>query len=144
MQNFHTPPSRTTLTISWVLRLVAAGILLQTLFFKFTAAPESVYIFTTLGIEPWGRIGSGIAELIASLLLLMPRTVPFGALLSLGVISGAIASHLTKLGIALTAVGDNGELFGLALVVFACSLATLALHRHQLPAFARTLIPASR
>ena len=144
MQHFITPVSGTWLTISWVLRLVAAGILLQTLFFKFTAAPESVYIFTTLGIEPWGRIGSGVAELVASVLLLMPRTVAYGALLSLGVISGAIVSHLTKLGIALTAVGDHGELFALALVVFTCSLATLVLHRHELPTFARTLLPASR
>jgi hypothetical protein len=127
-----------------MLRLVAAGILLQTLFFKFTAAPESVYIFTTLGIEPWGRMGSGIAELLASVLLLMPRTVVYGAMLSLGVISGAIVSHLTRLGIALTAVGDHGELFALALVVFICSLATLVLHRHELPMFARTLVPAAR
>ena len=139
----HHTMSRTILTVSWVLRLAAAGILLQTLFFKFTAAPESVYIFTTLGIEPWGRIGSGIAELVASVLLLMPRTVALAALMSLGVISGAIVSHLTKLGIALTAVGDHGELFTLALVVFICSLATLVLHRHQLPTLARTLVPAS-
>src|SRR3954466_15163089 len=103
---------------SWILQLVAAVILFQTLFFKFTGAKESVYIFSTLGIEPWGRIGSGIVELIASVLLLMPSTVVFGALLSLGVITGAIVSHLTKLGIALPAVGDHGELFALALVVF--------------------------
>jgi len=102
------------------------------LYFKFTGARESVYIFSTLGIEPWGRIGSGIAELIASVLLLMPRTVAFGALLSLGVITGAIAGHLTKLGIALPAVGDQGELFALALVVFLCSAAVLVMHRGQL------------
>lgn len=118
---------------SWALRLIVAAILLQTLFFKFTAAPESVYIFTTLGIEPQGRIGSGIAELIASILILLPCTVVYGAALSLGVISGAILSHLTKLGIALPLVDDHGELFALAVVVFVCSAATLVLHRHQIP-----------
>jgi putative oxidoreductase len=118
--------------LSWALRGIAATILLQTLFFKFTGAPESVYIFSTLGAEPWGRIGSGVAELAASILLLVPRTVTLGALLSLGVISGAILSHLTKLGIALPAVGDRGELFGLALVVFGCSAGVLYLHRHEI------------
>jgi putative oxidoreductase len=120
--------SRTMLTLSWLLRLVAAGILLQTLLFKFTGARESVYIFSTLGMEPWGRIGSGVAELIASILLLTPRTVLYGALMALGVISGAIFFHLTKLGIALAAVDDHGELFALAIAVFVCSLAVLVLH----------------
>jgi putative oxidoreductase len=118
---------------SWLLRGVAAFILLQTLFFKFSGARESVYIFSTLGAEPWGRIGSGVIELIASALLLWPRTVVFGAALSLGVISGAIFSHLTKLGITLPAVDDHGELFALAVVVFVCSALVLALHRHELP-----------
>lgn len=122
---------------SWVLRGTAAVILLQTLFFKFTGAAESVYIFTTLGMEPWGRIGSGVAELIASVLLLLPRTVVFGAVLSLGVIGGAIVSHLTKLGIALPEVGDRGELFALAVVVFLCSATLLLLHRHELPLVGR-------
>lgn len=85
--------------IFWILRLVAAVIMLQTLFFKFTAAEESVYIFSTLGIEPWGRIGTGVIELIASVLLLIPSTTAFGALLGVGVMSGALMSHLTKLGI---------------------------------------------
>lgn len=84
---------------SWVLHVIVAAILLQTLFFKFTAAEESVYIFTTLGMGPWGRIESGIAELTAAVLLLIPSTTAIGALLSLPVISGAIMSHLTKLGI---------------------------------------------
>src|SRR5688500_10699247 len=64
--------------VSTVLQLVAAGILLQTLFFKFTGAAESVYIFTTLGMEPWGRIGSGVAELVAAALLLYPPTAAIG------------------------------------------------------------------
>ena len=83
----------------WALRFVVAIILLQTLYFKFTGAPESVYIFETLGIEPYGRIGSGIAELITSILILIPRTTLLGAILGLGIMIGAILSHLTKLGI---------------------------------------------
>ena len=125
--------SKAFLIASWMLRGIAAVILLQTLFFNFSGAKESVYIFTTLGIEPWGRIGSGVVELLASILLLLPRTVLFGALLSLGTISVAILSHLTKLGIAIPAVEDNGELFALALVVFVCSAAVLVLHRHEVP-----------
>lgn len=129
-------PQGKTLIVSWVLRLIVAGILFQTLFFKFTAAPESVYIFQTLGLEPWGRIGSGVVELIAGILLLIPATVPVGALLSLGVISGAIMSHLTKLGIAVVnsdGSSDGGLLFGLALIVFAGSLTLLWLHRQAIP-----------
>jgi putative oxidoreductase len=118
---------------SWVLRGIAAVILLQTLFFKFSGAAESVYIFSTLGAEPWGRIGSGVIELAASILLVVPRTVAWGAALSLATITGAILSHLTKLGVALTAIGDRGELFALAVVVFLCSAAVLLLHRRELP-----------
>lgn len=119
--------------LSLILRLVAAIILLQTLFFKFSGARESVYIFSTLGIEPWGRYGTGVLELIAAVLLLVPRTVAVGAVLSLGVISGAIVSHLTRLGITLPAVDDHGELFALAIAVFATSLGVLLLHRRELP-----------
>jgi len=124
--------SKTFMATSWILRGIAAVILLQTLFFKFTGARESIYIFTTLGIEPWGRISSGVVELIAAILLLTPRTVIFGAGLSMGVITVAIVGHLTKLGIALPAVGDRGELFALALVVFACSAALLIMYRREL------------
>lgn len=125
--------TKTFAVLSWSLRGIVAAILLQTLFFKFTGAKESVYIFSTLGLEPWGRIGTGIVELIASILLLVPSTVPYGAFLSLGVISGAIVSHLTKLGISLPAVDDHGELFTLAVVVFVCSALLLVLHRNELP-----------
>jgi len=127
--------TKTFTILGWVLRAIAAAILLQTLFFKFSGAKESVYIFTAVGMEPWGRIGSGVVELIASILLLLPRTVVYGAVISLGVISGAIFFHLTKLGIALPAVDDKGELFALAVVVFACSVGVLILHRHELPVF---------
>jgi len=119
--------------LSLTLRGIAAVILLQTLFFKFTAAKESVYIFSTLGLEPWGRIGAGMAELIAAILLLTPSMVVYGAIFSLGVISGAIFAHLTRLGIALPAVDDHGELFALALTVFVCSATVLVMHRHELP-----------
>src|SRR5260221_10078039 len=97
--------------ISWICRITAAVILLQTLFFKFTGAPESVYIFTKVGLEPWGRCGTGVAELIASILLLMPCRAWAGALLALGVMAGAIFSHLTVLGIVVQ--NDGGLLFGL-------------------------------
>jgi uncharacterized membrane protein YphA (DoxX/SURF4 family) len=110
---------------------VAALILLQTLFFKFTAAPESVYIFTRVGLEPWGRIGSGVGELIAAILILIPRTTWLGAGLALAVMLGAIFSHLTVLGIAV--MDDGGLLFGLALAVAACSVILLFLQRWRLP-----------
>ena len=115
----------------WILRLIAAAILLQTLFFKFTGAPESIYIFTKVGAEPWGRIGSGVVELIGSILLLSPRTTWLGAVIALGVMAGAIFSHLTVLGIEVQ--GDSGLLFGLAVTVFACASALLFLERKHLP-----------
>lgn len=113
--------------VAWVLQITVAVILGQTLFFKFTASEESVYIFSTLGIEPWGRIGSGVAELIAAVLLLNRRTAFLGATMALGVISGAIFSHLTALGIEVK--GDGGLLFGLALVVFVGSTAIAWIRR---------------
>jgi putative oxidoreductase len=117
--------------VSWMAQLVVAFILGQTLFFKFTGAPETIYIFETLGMEPWGRIGSGVAELIAVVMLLIPATSALGALLALGVISGAIMSHLTKLGIEVQ--GDGGTLFTMACVVFVGSALVLWLRRRELP-----------
>jgi hypothetical protein len=132
--------SRRFMIWSWLLRGIAAVVLFQTLFFKFTGAAESIYIFTTVGnwlgiglMEPLGRIGSGVVELLACILLLLPRTVTAGAMLSLAVISGAIFFHLTALGITIPAVNDTGELFSLALLVFFSSLAILILHRDELP-----------
>jgi hypothetical protein len=118
---------------SWILQLIAAAILFQTLFFKFTGAEESRYIFSKLGLEPWGRIGSGIAELVAVVLLLIPKTSSIGALLSLGVIGGAIVSHLTRLGIVVQ--NDGGLLFALAVIVFICSAAILTMRRRELTGF---------
>lgn len=115
----------------WILRITAAGILLQTLFFKFTGSPESIYIFETVGLEPFGRYASGVTELIAAILLLIPRFNWLGALLSLGVMSGAIMSHLTLLGIEVK--GDGGLLFTLAIVVFISSAILLVLNRTAIP-----------
>jgi hypothetical protein len=133
------------LVFSWACRIIAALILLQTLFFKFTAAPESVYIFTKLGtfihtyvpfasissVEVWGRIGSGIMELVAAALLLTPRFVWSGAVLAIAATGGAIASHLTFLGIEVQ--GDKGLLFFLALTVLVTSAIALFLHHSQIP-----------
>lgn len=115
--------------ISWALRLIAAIILLQTLSFKFTAHPESVELFTKLGVEPWGRIGTGVIELITGVLLLIPATAFIGGFLSFGLMSGAILSHLTVIGIE--SKGDGGQLFMLAIIVLACSLVIMWLHKQQ-------------
>lgn len=116
---------------SWVAQLTAAVILGQTLFFKFTGAPESKYIFSTLGIEPWGRIGTGVLELITVILLLNPRTPVLGALLAVGLMGGAIMSHLTRLGIEVQ--GDHGLLFKLAITVLLAALTVLIIRRRELP-----------
>src|SRR5690606_19415690 len=108
-----------------------AVILLQTLFFKFSGAPESRFIFETLGMEPIGRIGSGIAELTAAILLFIPGWTWAGACLSLGIISGAIFFHLTRLGISIQ--GDGGLLFALACVAFACSIYLAWQERRHIP-----------
>ena len=130
-------PSKITSTLSWLLRITAAVILAQTLFFKFTAAPESVYIFDKVGLGAPGRIGSGIAELIAAILLLIPGTVWLGAALALGVMGGAIMSHLTVLGIVV--MNDHGLLFGLALTVALCSTILLLIHRRSIPVIGKLL-----
>jgi hypothetical protein len=107
-------------TVVWIVKLVVVIILVQTLYFKFTAADESVFIFTKLGVEPFGRIGAGILELIASLLILIPRTALVGALLAFGTVLGAIASHVFVLGIEVQ--NDGGTLFALALITAIASL----------------------
>lgn len=124
--------------LDWILRLTAAVILAQTLWFKFTAAPESVYIFDKVGLGAPGRIGSGVAELIAAILLVIPRTAWLGAGLAITVMGGAIMSHLTVLGIDV--MGDHGELFGLAVTVALCSAIVLFLHRRDIP-FIGKLLP---
>jgi len=129
--------SKTGALASWALQVTVAVILLQTLFFKFTGAEESVYIFTTVGAEPWGRIGSGILELVAAVMLLTPAFVTYGAILTVGLMSGAILSHLTILGIEVK--GDGGLLFGLALTCFVGSLVILSIRRTAIPVVGRYL-----
>ena len=114
----------------WTLKILSAVILLQTLYFKFTAHPQSVHLFTTLGMEPWGRIGTGIAELIASVLILIPRTTLMGGLMGLGLMAGAIFFHLTKLGVNF---GGDAVLFIYALIVFVCCLALIIIYRKNIP-----------
>ena len=123
--------------LSWSLRITAAVILAQTLFFKFTAAPESVYIFDKVGLGAPGRICSGIAELIAAILLLIPGTIWLGAGLALAVMGGAIMSHLTVLGIVV--MNDHGLLFGLAITVALCSAILLLIDRRSIPVLGKLL-----
>ena len=116
---------------SWIIALIVAFILLQTLFFKFTGAPESIYIFEKTGLGDAGRFGSGIVELMASVLLLIPRTRVIGAIVALGTISGALFFHLTSLGIDI--MGDGGTLFYMALTVFVGSIVLIIMHRREIP-----------
>jgi uncharacterized membrane protein YphA (DoxX/SURF4 family) len=113
---------------TWALRILAALIMLQTLYFKFTGHGQSIKLFTALGMEPWGRIGTGVLELVASILLLVPRTTVYGAGLGLGLMAGAIFFHLTKLGIVFD--GD-AVLFTYAVITFTCCLILLVIYRAQ-------------
>ncbi len=114
-----------------VLRIIVAIILIQTLRFKFTAHPDSIYIFKTVGLEPYGRIGIGILELIAGILILIPKTVWIGATLTLGIIGGAIMMHLTKLGIEIN--NDGGVLFATALLTFTLAAIVLYFYKKDIP-----------
>lgn len=127
----------TSRKIILVLRIIVALILIQTLRFKFTADDVSVYIFETVGLEPYGRIGIGILELIAGILLLIPKTIWIGATLTLIIIGGAILMHLTKLGIEVK--GDNGVLFCTAIVTFILSAVILYTQRKTIPVIGNKL-----
>lgn len=129
---------KTTQIIFWLARIIAAVIMVQTLYFKFTAAEESVELFTQLGAEPWGRIGTGVLELIAAILILVPSTVWIGSLLSVGLMTGAILSHITVIGVLRN---DGGQLFIYALVVFACGLFCFWRSRNQIPPQLQKLLP---
>lgn len=122
----------------WAARIIASLILLQTLYFKFTGASESVYIFSKLGVEPWGRIGSGVVELVAGILLLVPSLSWLGAAIAIGVMSGAILSHLTVLGIDIQ--GDGGYLFALAVIVAICSSIVIILQKNMALAFVKDVL----
>jgi hypothetical protein len=123
--------------LPFILRLIVAIILIQTLRFKFTAHPDSVYIFTKVGLEPVGRIGIGIAELIAGLLLLFRKTVWAGALLTIGIIGGAVMMHLTQLGIEIK--GDGGVLFYTAVVTLIMAITILYIYRKDIPILGKKL-----
>lgn len=124
--------------ILWVLRLTVAVILVQTLYFKFTAHPDSVHIFSALGVEPWGRIGLGIVELITAILIVLPKTKIIGMATSLGIIVGAVFSHILVLGIDVS--NDGGGLFTLAIIVFIASSAYLIIHKNELISLIQKLI----
>lgn len=113
----------------WILRIIAAVIMSQTLYFKFSGSEESVYVFSQLGMEPWGRIGTGILELIASILILYPRTTFFGSLLAIGLMLGAIGAHFTKLGIVVK--NDGGQLFIYALIVLMSSITLAVIYKNE-------------
>jgi hypothetical protein len=119
-------------TISWILRLTVAIILLQTLYYKFTGHPDSVHIFSALGVEPWGRIGLGVVELITSILILMPKTKIIGMINSIGIITGAILSHFLVIGFNVS--NDGGGLFTLAIIVFIASSIFLIMHKNEVVA----------
>ncbi|NJL14607.1 MAG: DoxX family protein [Microscillaceae bacterium] len=123
---------------AWITSLaqwVAAIIMLQTLYFKFGAHEDSVFLFTQLGQEPYGRIGVGVGELIASVLILVPRTVWLGAILAIGLMAGAIYFHATVLGINFR--NDGGQLFAMACIVLACGLWILSQKYRQIPLLSR-------
>lgn len=126
-------PSRNALRLSWVAQIIAAVILGQGLFFKFTGAPEAIYIFERLGVEPWGRYATGIVELAAVVLLLIPRTAGVGALLAIGLMIGALGSHLTVLGINVQ--GDGGLLFGMGIVTLIAAVIVARIRRSEIPSF---------
>lgn len=128
-------PMNTQLILSWLLRVTITAIYLQTLYFKFTAHPDSTHIFSALGLEPYGRIGLGFVELITAVLVLVPTTRIIGLVISLGIISGAIFSHFLVLGIHVQ--GDGGGLFALAVIVFLATVAALWLHRTEVGALAQ-------
>ncbi len=123
--------------LCWIARIVAAIILLQTLFFKFTASAESVYIFTTMEMEPWGRITIGVFELIAGILLLINRTAWIGAGLALALMIGAIGMHLTLLGIEV--MGDGGLLFAHAIIVATASVYVLVMNEENISDFMKRI-----
>jgi hypothetical protein len=117
-------------TISWILRLTVSVIFLQTLYYKFTAHPDSVHIFSALGLEPWGRIGLGFVELITSVLILFNKTKIIGMLTSIGIIVGAVFSHILVLGVNVS--NDGGGLFTLAIIVLVASIIFLFVNEKEI------------
>lgn len=139
-QAFVISSMKTQTILFWVARIIAAIILLQTLFFKFTGAPESVELFTKLGVEPWGRIGTGVLELIASVLILVPSTVWLGAAVSIGLMVGAIASHILIIGVVRD---DGGQLFLYAVIVLVFASISFWMSKRQIPESIRKFLPSA-
>jgi len=125
--------------LNLALRVIIALILIQTLRYKFTAHPDSVYIFSTVGLEPFGRIGIGVLELIAAILILIPKTIWVGALLTFGLLSGAVMMHLTQLGIEIN--NDSGKLFYLAIITLVLSGIIVWFERRKIPIIGNYLKP---
>lgn len=123
--------------LKWAARLVAAYLMFQTLFYKFTGSEESIEIFTTVGMEPWGRYGVGVMELIASILLLITYISWMGALIAIGLMLGAIGMHLTLIGIEVR--NDGGQLFLYAIIVALCSAYVLWQDREKAITFLNKL-----
>lgn len=130
---------KTSKVLLWAARIIAALILLQTLFFKFTGAQESVDLFTQLGAEPWGRIGTGVLELVASVLILVPSTVWIGSILAIGLMAGAIFAHIAVIGVFRE---DGGQLFFYAVTVLACALFTFWKSKGQIPIGLKPYLPS--
>jgi putative oxidoreductase len=130
--------SKTATTFLWIAKIIAALIMLQTLFFKFSASEESVYIFKAVGMEPYGRIMVGVLELVAAILILLPVTAYLGAGLALGLMLGALGMHFTILGIEV--MNDGGQLFIYALVVSLCSIVVLWFEREKIARIVHTLL----
>lgn len=122
--------SPTQVSTSWICALIAAGIMMETLFFKFSGAAESRYIFSKMGTDPYMRWTQGVWELLAALGLLIPGWHWLGGILTLGDMGAAIISHMTWLGYA--ALGDHELLLGMALTTFTCGFTIVVLHRHQI------------
>jgi hypothetical protein len=129
-----------TVILFWLARIVAALIMLQTLYFKFTASPESVFIFTTVGMEPWGRWLVGALELVASVLLFIPATVWLGAVLAIGLMAGAMGMHVTLLGIEVQ--GDGGQLFIYAAIVLVSATYVFWISRKTIPVSIQKWLPS--
>lgn len=119
-------------------RVIAAVIMLQTLYFKFSGAEESIYIFSKIGMEPWGRYGVGIGELIASVLILIPRTAWLGGSMAVGLMAGAIMLHVAVVGIEVQ--GDGGQLFMFALAVFISGAYVMYVNQSKIKTFGLGLI----
>ena len=131
---------KTQTILFWIARIVAALIMLQTLFFKFSGTDESVYIFTQVGMEPWGRIGVGVMELIAAILIIAPATVWLGSVIAVGLMAGAMGMHLTLLGIEVQ--DDGGQLFLYAVIVLVCALFSFWKSKSQVPAPIKKFLPS--